>query len=135
MNNFVDMFFEKMSKVKKTDYSCLNKLSLEEMATLDLHNKDVVPFPYNKFDIRIWHNDHNPPHFHIIDKENGWRLSFLIENGDVFNIKKFGKDYSMYNYIVKNFPIWLDEESKLDDTVTNREMALKIHEEFQDMLK
>lgn len=23
-------------------------------------------FPYNKFDIKIWSNDHNPPHFHII---------------------------------------------------------------------
>lgn len=40
----------------------INQEPLFEMARLNLNEYGNVPFPTNKFDIRIWSNDHNPPH-------------------------------------------------------------------------
>lgn len=43
----------------------LNKNDLVEIARLNVNEIGNVPFPSNKFNIKIWSNDHNPPHFHI----------------------------------------------------------------------
>ena len=42
----------------------LNKDNLIEMARLNVNEIGNVPFPSNKFIIKIWSNDHNPPNFH-----------------------------------------------------------------------
>lgn len=122
----INEILSKISYIEGIDYFSLNKISIEEMAKLNLHDNGAVPFPYNKFDIRIWSNDHNPPHFHIIDPENDWELTFLIENGNLLSIKKIGNNTAMYNYIVKNAPKWLKMKCNDNKQITNQENAINI---------
>ena len=65
IKDIVKEVLEKLAFSEGKDYYVLNRIPLEEMAKLNLHDTGAVPFPYNKFDIRIWSNDHNPPHFHV----------------------------------------------------------------------
>ena len=44
----------------------LNKNDLVEMARLNVNKIGNVQFPLNKFNIKIWSNEHNPPNFHVI---------------------------------------------------------------------
>lgn len=99
----------------------INRNPIVEMARFN--NKDVgaVPFPSSKFDIRIWSNDHLPPHFHII--ADGWDISFLIEDGATYRVNKIGKNSSTYTYIEKNVPIWLEMENSANKKITNKEFA------------
>ena len=41
--------------------------------------EDSKLMPSNKYQVMVYSNDHNPPHFHVIDN-NGWVVKFLIEN-------------------------------------------------------
>lgn len=41
----------------------INRNPIAEMARLNTKDAGAVPFPSNKFDIRIWNNDHLPPTF------------------------------------------------------------------------
>lgn len=104
---------------------------------LNKKDKDDSLFPFRKFRLYMWNYDVFKPTINLVGK--GFDLYFSPVDGfpfDGFPIGKYHRgSLKNFNYIVKNFPIWLKEKSKLDETVTNREMALKIHEEFQDMLK
>lgn len=111
----------------------LNMDPIVEMSRLN--NKDIgaVPFPYNKFVIRIWSNDHNPPHFHV--KAEGWDISFLIEDGKLYRINKFGNSLETYNYIVKQVPKWLMMKSSAFKHSTNQEAAESIWASYDDNQK
>lgn len=50
--------------------------SLNEMARVNTKEFYGL-FPSNKFEIKIWSNDHNPPHFHVILE--GWNVIVEIE--------------------------------------------------------
>lgn len=63
---------EKIAFSEGEDFFIFNRIPIAEMAKLNLHDTGAVPFPYNKFEIKIWSNDYNPPHLHITDKESGW---------------------------------------------------------------
>ena len=106
-----------------------NKETLVEIAHINLKEIGNVPFPTNKFEIKIWSNDHNPPHFHVICE--GWNISFTIEDGRELEVKNIGNH--TYNYIVKNIPIWLDMPCKIAPKISNRENAViqwqQLHEE------
>lgn len=95
-----------------------------EMSRLNKRSVGAVPFPYNKFDIRIWSDDHDPPHFHVLAE--GWDISFLIENGNVYRVNTTGKNSIMYNYIVKNVPIWLNMSCTARKDLSNKEYATLI---------
>lgn len=99
----------------------INRNPIVEMARLNNKDAGAVPFPSNKFDIRIWSNDHLPPHFHVI--ADGWDISFLIEDGRVYRVNKIGKNSSTYTYIEKNVPIWLEMENSANKKITNKEFA------------
>lgn len=96
------------------------KESLNEMARIN--KKDFRYFPYNKFDIRIWSNDHNPPHFHVIC--DGWDIVVGIEDGSILRVKTVGKSSQVYSYVEKNINGWLDSKSSMMKTSTNREFAM-----------
>lgn len=100
----------------------LNNGPLVEMARLNVDEYGAVPFPSNKFDIRIWSDGHNPPHFHVIAE--GWDISFHIENGKVYRVNTYGGSSKMYNYIIKNIPIWLKMKSVVAPLMTNQEYAM-----------
>lgn len=99
----------------------INHDPIIEMARLNKRDNGAVPFPYNKFEIKIWSNDHNPPHFHV--KSEGWDISFLIENGEVYKVNLIGSNSCLYTYIVKNIPIWLNMHSNTDKNLTNKKIA------------
>lgn len=111
----------------------LNRDELVEMARINLKNYGNTPFPSNKFEIKMWSNDHNPPHFHVL--YDGWNISFNINNGKELNVEEIGRHSSDYNYIVKNVPIWLDMECAIQPKITNRENAIiqweQIHGDFE----
>lgn len=119
--------------MEKNEYKSvsLNKDNLIEMARLNVNEIGNVPFPSNKFNIKIWSNDHNPPHFHVI--ANGWDISFLIESGEEYRVNDIGKESQTYSYIIKNIKIWLSMQCKILPQVTNRENALatwiQLHEQ------
>lgn len=111
----------------------LNMDPIVEMSRLN--NKDIgaVPFPDNKFVIRIWSNDHNPPHFHV--KAEGWDISFLIEDGKLYRVNKFGNSLETYKYIVKQVPKWLMMKSSAFKHSTNQEAAESIWASYDDNKK
>ena len=122
---------EKVRKVINGKSVSLNNETLVEMARINLKEIGSVPFPTNKFEIKMWSDDHNPPHFHVICE--GWNISFTIEDGRELEVKNFGNHLSTYNYIVKNIPIWLDMPCKIAPKISNRENAFiqwqQLHEE------
>ena len=107
--------------------------SIVEMVRLNKNDTGAVPFPRNKFAIRIWSNDHNPPHFHVIAE--GWDLSFLIENGELYRVNTIGDNMATYNYIVKQVPKWLKMRSKIFKHNTNQEVAENIWSSYDENCK
>lgn len=126
VKDIVREIVEQIAFSEGTDYYILNQIPIEEMAKLNLHDTGAVPFPYNKFDIRIWSNDHNPPHFHVIDKETGWEITINIETGQLISTKRVGNSSNIYRYILKNIPIWLKMKSLENKSMTNQENAMTI---------
>ena len=110
----------------------LNMNPIVEMSKLNSRDRGAVPFPSDKFIIRIWSNDHNPPHFHVVAE--GWDISFLIENGEVYRTNKVGKSSSMYNYIIKNIPKWL-QMRHIGSKDTNQVFAYNIWDSYNDNKK
>lgn len=97
------------------------KNSLNEMARINVKEFNGY-FPYNKFDIRIWSNDHNPPHFHIIG--NGWDIVVDIKSGDIIKTKKIGKDSKFYSYVKDVVKDWLNDKCAVIPKLTNKENAM-----------
>lgn len=52
----------------------IHREQLVEMSRINTNESNI--FPYNKYEVKIWSNDHEPQHFHVIC--DGWNLSFGI---------------------------------------------------------
>ena len=106
-----------------------NQTLLVEMARINMMEQKGY-FPYNKWEIKIWSNDHNPPHFHII--KDGWNVSFVIETGEIYEIVSEGNKKGIYNYMVKNVQQWLHSPCAILPLITNQQNAmaqwLQIHD-------
>ena len=63
------------------------KEMIVEMARINMKESNI--FPYNKFEVKIWSDDHIPPHFHI--KSDGWNISYVIETGKQLEILEEGE--------------------------------------------
>ena len=83
--------------------------------------------------ITMYYDDHNPPHFHVIAE--GWDLSFLIENGELYRVNTIGDNMATYNYIVKQVPKWLKMRSKIFKHNTNQEVAENIWSSYDENCK
>ena len=101
-----------------------------EMARINKRENGNCIFPYNSFNVHIWSNDHNPPHFHVESDE--WNVSLLIESGEVLEIKNEGKNKQILNYIVKNAKDWLKQPCAILPTITNQENAMLQWEQLHD---
>lgn len=97
--------------------------SINEMARINVKEFYGL-FPVNKFEIKIWSNDHNPPHFHVLTKD-GWNIQVLIEDGSILGVKNIGKDSKLYTYVEKYIGEWLNSKSVISPNDTNREFAQK----------
>ena len=60
----------------------IHREPLVEMSRINTNESNI--FPYNKYEVKIWSNDHEPPHFHVIC--DGWNLSFGIEDGELMKV-------------------------------------------------
>lgn len=98
----------------------IHREPLNEMAKMNLKDPMNSPFPPNKFDIIIWSNEHNPPHFHIKGPEE-WEVTFSIETGEPLKVKHIGKSSKYYKYMVDNVPIWLKMPCSVNKKITNRD--------------
>ena len=101
-----------------------NREPLNEMARINTKESGKSIFPYNLYEVKIWSNDHEPPHFHVICE--GWNISFLIDNGEILDIKSQGKKRDVYKYICKNVKDWLSSPCSILPTITNQENAFAV---------
>ena len=101
-----------------------NKEPLNEMARINTNESGISIFPYISYEVKIWSNDHEPPHFHVICE--GWNISFLIDDGEILDIKSQGKKRDVYKYICKNVKDWLSSPCSILPTITNQENAFAV---------
>lgn len=94
---------------------------LEEMARINVNEPQGSLFPYEKFDVHIWSNDHEPAHFHIIVSD--WNVSFNISDGKLCKINKQGKNNKVLSYLIDNVPTWLKMPCAILPSITNQENA------------
>lgn len=94
--------------------------SLNEMSRINVKEFYGL-FPSNKFEIKIWSNDHNPPHFHVIS--NGWNIVVEISTGNILKTKSIGKDSKIYKYVEEHIKDWLNTNNVIYKTQTNQEVA------------
>ncbi len=104
------------------------KQQLLEMARINKNETNI--FPYNKWEVRIWSNDHNPPHFHVVC--DGWNISFCIEDGSLLNIDSQGSKESVKKYMLVNVKTWLEEKCVVQPKLTNKENAILQWEQLHD---
>ena len=96
---------------------------LVEMARVNVREVDGS-MPTNKYDVRIWSNDHQPPHIHVTspDRKNAdYEAIFEIETGNLIKIifsKKHGVSFDNLEKLVKT---WLSEKCSARNDLTNRE--------------
>ena len=105
------------------------KASINEMSRINV-KEFYGYFPYNKFDIKIWSNDHTPPHFHIIC--DGWNVSYKIEDGNMLQIEGKGKNDSILDYMEQHVKEWLSTKCFVQPKLTNQENAMLQWEQLHD---
>ena len=95
-----------------------------------INTKDRGLFPFNDFEVEIWSNDHNPPHFHII--KDGWDVAFSIESGEVISISSQGKKKQTYEYMTDNVVKWLSLPCAILPAVSNQDNAMSLWTQLHD---
>lgn len=101
-----------------------------EMARLNKKETGNCIFPYASWEVKIWSNDHNPPHFHVI--KEGWDVAFTIYEGELFTVKTRGENDSVFEYMCKNVKKWLSTTCSSQKKLTNKENALLLWESLHD---
>lgn len=94
---------------------------IDEMARINVNEPSGSIFPYQKYDVHIWSNDHEPAHFHIITTD--WDVEFYISDGSLYKIKKEGKDKKILKYITEKAPEWLKQPCSILPSITNHQNA------------
>ena len=103
---------------------------LVEMARINKRENGRCIFPCNKWEVKLWSNDHNPPHFHIIC--NGWNVSYTIEDGTRISIQSKGNEKNVFDYMENNVRQWLNSKCFAQPKLTNRENAILQWEQIHD---
>ena len=91
-------------------------------------------FPANKYELKIWSNDHEPPHLHARSKD-GWNIVVSIEDGSILKVENFGKDSTFYKLVEDYFEDWLDMPNGANPKRTNREIAYEEWEKVRNARK
>lgn len=120
---------EEINKVIKES---LNKSPepLLEMARINTNENGKCIFPYNSFEVKMWSKDHEPPHFHVIS--DGWNISFLVEDGELYKVESRGSNVQVYNYICANVKEWLSSKCAIIPDITNQKNALAVWAQIHD---
>lgn len=95
---------------------------LVEMARINMNETGKKSiFPSTSWEIKIWSDDHNPPHFHI--KSKGWNVTFIIETGEVLEVLRRGSEKNVYDYMCANVKKWLSAPCAILPQITNQQNA------------
>jgi len=103
---------------------------ITEMARINKKETGKCIFPYNSWELKIWSNDHNPPHFHILC--DGWNVSFTIEDGELLQIETKGTNTSTFDYMASKVKEWLSSRCFAQPKLTNQENAMLQWEQLHD---
>lgn len=103
---------------------------ITEMARINKKETGKCIFPYNSWELKIWSNDHNPPHFHILC--DGWNVSFTIEDGELLQIETKGTNTSTFDYMSSKVKEWLSSCCFAQPKLTNQENAMLQWEQLHD---
>ena len=90
----VNNITENVKKIIRERFKTKESKTLLEMARINKRETGKCFFPYTSWEIKIWSNDHNPPHFHIL--KDGWNVSFLIADGSISKIERKGENKQIY---------------------------------------
>ena len=126
-NQLTEATKESLKNVLNEDFSIdLNSpeeaepiLEMAHINSNETGNRSI--FPFNSWEVKIWSDDHNPPHFHI--KREGWNVSYDIETGERIEVLSKGDKSNIFDYMESNVKRWLDSPSSILPQITNRENA------------
>ena len=102
-----------------------------EIARINVCESGNGLFPYNKWELKVYSNDHTPPHFHVI--ADGWDVSFKIDNGELLVVNRKGRNDTIYQYMMDNIPKWLEAPAAILPKITNRENANAVWKQIHAM--
>lgn len=93
---------------------------LNEMARLNLRDNGKL-FPFNAYTVSVYSNDHNPPHMHIISKQEGYDIRISIATGDLVSVKTYGDrlESDLFRDVVKKAKVWLMQLSNIPGSKAN----------------
>lgn len=82
----------------------------KETITVNLREQEI--FPCNKYTLRIYAHERNPPHFHVISKDEGYEVELLIETGEFYKFIWRGtrEMTDEFEDVVKKAKEWLERE-------------------------
>ncbi len=121
------MDLKKLSKVaERLETKPQSMQPIVDMARLNLGETQVLP--YNAYDLVIWSNDHNPPHFHVLSKQEGFNLRYDFD-GNFLSVELYGKRTKSDNFsdITKMVNDWLESKPvRTERYENNKELAKDI---------
>ena len=130
MNKIDNIIKESIDKVLSEEIKGYYREPLVEMARINKNETGRCIFPYDKWEVKLWSSDHNPPHFHIIC--NGWDVSYVIEDGRRLDILRKGSERNIFDYMEANVRKWLDSKCFAQPKLTNKENAMLQWEQIHD---
>lgn len=103
---------------------------VSEIAQVNTYDNSLSYFPWNKYKLCIYSEDHLPAHFHIISRQENFDIRIDCFTGDLVSLHKYGnrKRGSNFTDIVKDVKKWLDEPTADNNLpgLSNRDMV-RVH--------
>lgn len=112
-----------ISPILNSNISSCDSGLINEMATMNKKDVGMSPLPFGAFSVIIHSDDHNPPHIHVISKQEGFELKYSISDGRLIGIvREGGKKSKASNYsdTTKRVAKWLQLPSTFKPGDTNQ---------------
>ena len=97
-----------------------------EMAQVNTYDNDGA-FNHNKIKVQVYGgtSEHNPPHVHLVSKDNSFDIRVRIEDGEYISAKRVSKRTNIDD-LVSDFKKWLDKYSNNPSfkNKTNKDMCI-----------
>lgn len=103
---------------------------LVEIARINKREGENGIFPYSSYKVKIWSNDHEPAHFHVM--KDGWDILFEIATGNLIRVEGRGSNIQDYDYITNNVKDWLQSQCAIMPSSTNQQNAMITWEQLHD---
>ena len=94
---------------------------VNECAHLNVNEPRGEIFPCEDFDVVLRSCDPEPARLHITAAD--WDVEFSIDCGNLYKVKKAGKDEKILRYMKDRVAEWLDAPCAILPSITNRQSA------------